>query len=125
MDEEPDALGGSGPSTAATCRAIQDVLTHGLRGDLARSAVGVELGQMLQSGLTSDIADGAAPGDLLVAIREACGQNAVAYARLLELAVLASLDELQVIAGLSDGDLLEPAHELPPPPPRRVARRRR
>ena len=61
-------------STDATRRAVQDVLTHGLRGDLVRSTVGVELGSQLQSATTADIAEGAAPGAVLETMREACGQ---------------------------------------------------
>ena len=112
-------------SSEATRRAVHDVLAHGLRGDFAQSAVGVELGSMLQSGLTADIGDGAEPGELLLALQEACGQQAVAYARVLELVVLASLDEVQVIAGFDGGDLAGTDVELPPAPPRRSPRRRR
>ncbi len=112
-------------STDATRRAVHDVLMHGLRGDLVHSAVGVELGAQLQSGLTADVADGATPVELLVVLREACGQNPVTYARLLEFVVLAGLDELQVIAGLDESDISRDASELPPSPPRRSARRRR
>lgn len=99
------------------------MLGHGLRGDLARSAVGVELGGLLQSAITSDVNDGATAGDILEALREACGEDPVAYARLLKLIVLAGVEELQVIAGLSGG----PDRTVPdsPPPPRRSARRRR
>jgi hypothetical protein len=112
-------------SSDATRRAVADVLNHGLRGDLAHSAVGVELGSILQSGLTMDVGDGAAPGELLEAIREACDQDPVAYLRLLELVVLAGLDELQVIAGLPSSDIAPHGHEPPSPPPRRPQRRRR
>ena len=75
------------------------VLNHGLHGDLIASAVGLELGAQLQSAITSDVSDGATPGDILQALRGACDQDPVAYARLLELVVLAGVDELQVIAG--------------------------
>lgn len=112
-------------SDAATRRAVRDVMNHGLRGDLAHSVVGVELGALLQSGLTADIADGATPGDLLVAIRETCEQDPVAYLRLLELVVLAGLDELQVIASFDSPDTSRASEDLPPAPPRRSARRRR
>lgn len=109
----------------ATRRAALDVLAHGLRGDLAHSAVGVELGQLLQSGITADVSDGATPGEVLEALRDACGQDAVAYARLLELIVLAGLDELQVLAELPTSDLTPRPFDPPPAPPRRSARRRR
>jgi len=69
----------------ATHRAVRDVLNHGLRGDLIASAVGVELGAQLQSAITSDTGDGATPTDILQALRDACDQDPVAYARLLEL----------------------------------------
>jgi hypothetical protein len=108
-------------SSDATRRAVHDVLSHGLRGDLAQSAVGVELGSMLQSGLTADISDGAEPGELLLALREACGQQAVAYARVLDLVVLASLEELQVIADFDGGDLARTDVEVPPPAPTSLA----
>ncbi len=39
----------------ATRRAVLDVLAHGLRGDLAHSAVGVELGAILQAGTAADV----------------------------------------------------------------------
>lgn len=109
----------------ATRRAVADVLGHGLRGDLADSAVGVELEAQLQSGLTADVADGTTPGELLEALRDACGYDAVAYARLLELVVLAGLDELQVLVGLPEMDLAQSSPDLPPAPPRRSPRRRR
>lgn len=112
-------------SSDGTRRAVYDVMTHGLRGDLAHSVVGVELGTLLQSGLTADIADGAAPGELLIAIREACGQDPVAYLRLLELVVLAGLDELQVIASFDSPDISRASEDVPPAPPRRSTRRRR
>jgi len=109
----------------ATRRAVADVLAHGLRGDLVASAVGVELGAMLQSAITADVGDGATPSAILLALRDACDQDPVAYARLLELIVLAGLDELQLIAGLSG---IEPERGTPgpsSPPARRSARRRR
>lgn len=109
----------------ATRRAVLDVLGHGLRGDLANSAVGVELGTHLQGALTSDVADGATPDELLMALRDACGQDPVAYARLLELVVLAGLDELQVLVGLPETDIAPNSPDVPPPPPRRSPRRRR
>lgn len=113
-------------STDATRRAVLDVLGHGLRGDLVESAVGVELGSHLQNALTSDVADGASPGELLVAIREACGRVPMTYARVLELVVLAGLDELQILAVLPETDLTRGSEEpLPPAPPRRSPRRRR
>lgn len=113
-------------STDATHRAVLDVLGHGLRGDLVKSAVGVELGAQLQSALTADVAAGATPAELLVAIREACGQVPVAYARVLELVVLAGLDELQILAVLPETDLSRGTDEpLAPAPPRRSPRRRR
>ncbi len=102
------------------------MLAHGLRGDLADSVVGVELGQHLQSALTADVGDGATPGQLLEALRDACGQNPVAYARLLELVVLAGLDELQILADLPTAlDLSRSTGPIDPPPPRRAPRRRR
>lgn len=60
----------------ATRRAVGAVLAQGLRDDLACSVVGVELGAMLQSALTADIADGASPSELLEAMRDACDQAA-------------------------------------------------
>lgn len=42
--------------------------------------------------LTTEIADGAAPGELLEALRDTCGYDAVVYPRLLQLVVLAGLD---------------------------------
>lgn len=39
-------------------RAVTDVLAHGLRGGLTRSAVGVELGALLQAGASADVYDG-------------------------------------------------------------------
>lgn len=111
-------------STLRTRRAVTDVIAHGLRGDLAQSAVGVELGQHLQSAITTDVGDGATPADIFTALREECGDDVLAYARLLELIVLAGLDELQVIAGLAGG--LEPSSPaVPSAPPRRSPRRRR
>ena len=108
----------------ATHRAVRDVLDHGLHGDLIASAVGVELGAQLQSAITADTGDGATPGDILHTLRDACDQDPVAYARLLELIVLAAVDELQVIAGPPGGP--EPATPtMPSPPRRRSARRRR
>jgi len=111
--------------THTTRRAAADLLAHGLRGDLADSAVGVELGGRLQSALTADIADGATPRQLLKAVREACDQDPVAYARMLELIVLAGLDELQAIAGPPSSTLQRAETEPPPPPPPRTTRRRR
>jgi hypothetical protein len=112
------------PMTDATHRAVRDVLNHGLRGDLIASAVGVELGAQLQSAITADVSDGATPADILQALRDACDQDPVAYARLLELIVLAAVDELQVIAGPPGGPV-PVIPDLPPPPRRRSARRRR
>lgn len=113
-------------STDTTRRAVFDILAHGLRGDLVRSAVGAELGSQLQSATTADIGEGATPAEVLEAMREACGQDAVAYARLLELHVLAALDELQLIAGISSGDeVARTLPDMPPAPSRRSARRRR
>lgn len=63
------------------------------------SAVGVEVGQTLQASVTADIGEGAAPSDVIAALRDVCHQDPVVYARVLERLVLASLDELQVIAG--------------------------
>lgn len=88
--------------TDATLRAVRDVLSYGLRGDLARLVFGVELGGQLQSAITSDVSAGATPGEILEALRDACGRDPVAYARILELIVVAGLDELQVIAGPSE-----------------------
>ncbi|MGI9100728.1 MAG: hypothetical protein ACR2H2_19950 [Solirubrobacteraceae bacterium] len=110
--------------TDATHRAVRDVLNHGLHGDLIASVVGVELGAQLQSAITSDTGDGATPGDILQALRDACDQDPVAYARLLELIVLAAVDELQVIAGPPGGPE-RAGPDVPPPPRRRSARRRR
>lgn len=112
-------------STDATRRAVADVLTHGLRGDLVTSSVGVELGTILQSGLTADVGGGATASEVMLAIRSACEGDPVAYLRVLELVVLAGLDELQVIAGLDAGELKPTGQDLPPAPPRRPARRRR
>ncbi len=112
-------------TTVATRRAVLDVLGHGLRGDLAQSAVGVGLGTHLQAALTADISNGAAPGELMAAMREACDLDPVAYARVIELVVLAGLDELQVIAGLSEGGPTPQRQDVPAAPPRRAARRRR
>jgi len=109
--------------TDATHRAVRDVLNHGLHGDLLASAVGVELGAQLQSAITSDTGDGATPGDILHTLREASSQDPVAYARLLELIVLAALDELQIIAGPPGGP--EPVIPTMLPPPRRRSARRR
>jgi len=60
--------------TDATHRAVRDVLNHGLHGDLIASGVGVELGAQLQSAITADVSDGATPGDILHALRDACDQ---------------------------------------------------
>ncbi len=109
----------------ATDRAVRDVLAHGLRGDLAHSTVGVELGALLQAGTAADISDGATPGEVLEALRAAADNRPVIYARLLELIVLAGLDEAQLLATLPNSALTPAEHELPPPPPRRSARRRR
>ncbi len=103
--------------TDATHRAVRDVLNHGLHGDLIASAVGVELGAQLQSAITSDTGDGATPTRILQALRDACDQDPVAYARLLELIVLANLDELQVIAGPPSGpERAMPDPSTPQPP---------
>ena len=110
--------------SVAVHRAVRDVLAHGLRGDMTRSVVGVELGARLQSAITSDVGDGAAPGEILQALRDACGQDPVAYARMLELIVLAGVDELQVIAGLPAGSQRS-APDVPAAPPRRPPRRHR
>lgn len=110
--------------TDATCPAVRDLLAHGLRGDLAHSQVGVDLGQHLRSALTADVGDGATAGDIVDALREECRDDVVAYVRLLELVVVAGLDELQVLAGLT-GDLEPTTRDLPPAPPRRPTRRRR
>lgn len=110
--------------TDATRRAVLDVLAHGLNGDLAHSAVGVELGALLQAGTAADVHDGATPGEVLQALRVAADNRPVLYARLLELIVLAGLDEAQLLATLPTSDLAPTEHELPPPPPRRSARRR-
>ena len=112
-------------SSHATRRAVADVLAHRLRGDSV-AAVGVDLGQHLQSALTNDIGEGGSPSELLLAIRDACGQTPVAHARILELVVLASLDEVQVPVDSPDNDLRRGSDEpLPSAPPRRSARRRR
>jgi len=110
-------------ATDHTRRAALDVLAHGLRGDLTDSKVGVELGAMLQTGTATDITEGATPGEVLRALRAAADQQPVLYARLLELIVLAGLDEAQLIAGLSDGDLAPRQHDPPPAPPPRPPRR--
>lgn len=111
--------------THTTRRTAADLLAHGLRGDLADSAVGIELGGRLQSALTADIADGATPRQLLKALRDACDQDPVAYARMLELIVLAGLDELQAIASPPSSTLQRGGTGPPPTPPRRTTRRRR
>ncbi len=110
--------------TDATHRAVRDVLNHGLHGDLIASAVGVELGAQLLSAITADTGDGATPADILHTLRTACDQDPVAYARLLELIVLAGVDELQIIAGPPHGPE-RAGPEMPAAPPRRSARRRR
>lgn len=109
----------------ATRRAVLDVLAHGLRGDLARSAVGVELGAMLQAGTAADVHAGATPDEILEELRAAADNRPVVYARLLELIVLAGLDEAQLLADLEQGGLQPITPELPPSPPRRSPRRRR
>ncbi len=110
--------------SAALERAVSDVLARGLPAGLARSAVGVELGQQLQSAITAEIADGATPDHVLDALQDACG-DPLTYAVLLELLLAASLDELQVIAGLPGSGLERGPAELPPAPSRRSAHRRR
>ncbi len=110
--------------TDATHRAVRDVRNHGLHGDLIASAVGVELGAQLQSAITADVSTGATPADILQTLRDACDQDPVAYARLLELIVLANVDELQIIARPPHGPE-RAGPEMPAAPPRRSARRRR
>ena len=105
-------------------RAVADVLARGLPGGLSRSRVGVELGQHLQSAITADMGDGMAPGEVLDALQRACA-DPLAYALVLELILVANLDELQVLAGLPDADLTRGPAELPPAPSRRSSRRRR
>jgi hypothetical protein len=112
-------------NATATRRAVRDLLAHGLRGDLATSVVGVELGSQLQNAITQDIADQTTPAAIINALREESLHDAHTYARLLELIVLAGLDELQVIAALPDTDIQPRKDELPAAPPRRPARRRR
>ncbi len=107
----------------ATRRAVLDVLAHGLNGDLAHSTVGVELGAMLQAGTAADIHAGATPGEVLQELRAAADNRPVLYARLLELVVLAGLDEAQLLATLPSSDLTLPEHDLAPPRP--APRRRR
>lgn len=70
-------------ASSARRRAVRDLFAHSPRGDLAHSQVGLELGQHLQHGLTSDVGDGATPTELITAMREQCGDDALAYARLL------------------------------------------
>ena len=110
--------------TTATRRAVSDVLARGLPAGLSRSAVGVELGQHLQSAITADIADGATPEQLLDALQDACA-DPLSYAVVLELLLVASLDELWVITGLPDTGLERGPAELAPAPPRRSKGRRR
>lgn len=113
---------------AAIDRAVGDVLARGLPAGLARSAVGVELGQLLQSAVTAEIGEGATQTQVLDALQDACG-DALAYAVVLELLLLlllvASLDELQVLSGLPDTGLERGPGDLPAVPPWRSARRRR
>ena len=111
-------------SQPATRRAVRDLLAHGLRGDLAHSQVGIELGQHLQSAITADVGDGATVVEVVDALREEAGADVIAYARLLELIVIAGLDELQVLTGLGDGPQRD-SQQHPPAPPRRPVRRRR
>jgi len=68
--------------------------------------------------------DGMAPGEVLDALQRACA-DPLAYALVLELILVANLDELQVLAGLPDADLTRGPAELPPAPSRRSSRRRR
>lgn len=109
----------------ATRRAVLDVIAHGLDGDLAHSTVGVELGAMLQAGTAADVHAGATPGEVLDELRACADSRPVLYARLLELIVLAGLDEAQLLATLTHSDLTPSEHELPRSPPRRPARRHR
>jgi len=64
--------------------------------------VGVELGQLLQSGITADMSDGARRGEIVEALREACGQDPAAYTRLVKLVFVAGIDELELLVELSD-----------------------
>lgn len=82
--------------TDATHRVV---LNHGLHGDFIASAVGLELGGPAAIRDHLGRQRRRHPGDILQALRDACDQDSVAYARLLELVVLAGVDELQVIAG--------------------------
>lgn len=61
------------------------------------------------------------PEQVLDALQDACG-DPLSYAVLLELLLVASLDELQVLTGLPDSGLQRAPDVLPP---RRSARRRR
>ena len=70
---------------AATRRAVRDVLGHGLRGDLAHSQAGVDLGQHLATAVTADVGDGASVADVVTALRDEAGAGPVVYLRLLEL----------------------------------------
>ena len=110
----------------ATRRAVLDVLAHGLAGDLALSAVGAELGAMLQAGVAADLAEGATRADVLGELRATASEPLV-YARLLELVFAAWLEEAELIASLSADSLVpvEADAETPIAPMRRSPRRRR
>lgn len=58
-------------------------------------------------------------------LRAAADDRPVVYARLLELIVLAGLDEARVLASLPSSDIAPVEGELPAPPPRRAPRWRR
>ena len=105
-----------------TDRAVRDVLEHGLPDDLGGSELGVRLGAMLQSGTAGDVHDGASPAAVLQALR-ASARTPDLYARLLELIVLAGLDEAQLLAGLPSSDI-SPRGPEPVVPPARAVRSR-
>ncbi len=81
-------------SVAVPHRAVRDVLADGLRGDMTRSVVGVSSSAPGCSRRSPQMsATAPPPGEILQALRDACGQDPVAYARMLELIVLAGVDE--------------------------------
>lgn len=81
------------------------------------------MGSTLQGAMTADVGDGAAVADIVGVMRDEA-PDALTYARLLELLLVAQVDELQVVAGLT-GNLEPFSLEVPPAPARRPARRPR
>lgn len=111
----------------ATRRAVRDLLGAGIGEGAGTGHVAVEMGQHLQNALTSDAGDGATPLQLLAALQDESGPNPVIYARLLELSVLATLDEVSFLTSLPDPENpIEPRPSREPVVPlRRNPRRRR